>query len=99
MPAAPPQAELAEVLQQLRATAVEANKVMATDVGIKPAAAVTCIKPSGTVSQLVDSASGIHPRHSEVGRPAAVLMEPQALLAVTALLTARHGHHRHGPGM
>jgi hypothetical protein len=54
------------VLQQLRSTAVEANRAMATDIGIKPAAAVTCIKPSGTVSQLVDSASGIHPRHSEV---------------------------------
>ena len=33
--------------------------------GINPAAAVTCVKPSGTVSQLVDAASGIHARHSE----------------------------------
>lgn len=38
---------------------------MAADLGFPAAAAVTCVKPSGTVSQLCDSASGIHPRHSE----------------------------------
>lgn len=43
----------------------QANAAMASDLGIPAAAAVTCVKPSGTVSQLCDSASGIHPRHSE----------------------------------
>ena len=40
------------------------NKVHAEQIGINPSASVTCVKPSGTVSQLVDSASGIHTRHS-----------------------------------
>lgn len=44
---------------------LQANADMAADLGIPAAAAVTCVKPSGTVSQLCDSASGIHPRHSE----------------------------------
>jgi ribonucleoside-diphosphate reductase alpha chain len=38
---------------------------MASKLGVSQSTAVTCIKPSGTVSQLTDSASGIHPRHSE----------------------------------
>jgi ribonucleoside-diphosphate reductase alpha chain len=41
---------------------VEVNKEWSARLGIRQAAAVTCVKPSGTVSQLVDSASGIHPR-------------------------------------
>jgi ribonucleoside-diphosphate reductase alpha chain len=41
------------------------NKKYAELFGIEPSAAVTCVKPSGTVSQLVDAASGIHPRHSK----------------------------------
>lgn len=41
------------------------NAELTAELGIPQAAAVTCVKPSGTVSQLVDSASGIHPRHSE----------------------------------
>ena len=44
--------------------AIETNKEWASKLGINPAASVTCVKPSGTVSQLVNSASGIHPRHS-----------------------------------
>lgn len=40
------------------------NAELTQELGIPQAAAVTCVKPSGTVSQLVDSASGIHPRHS-----------------------------------
>jgi hypothetical protein len=43
----------------------QANADMAAALGFPAAAAVTCVKPSGTVSQLCDSASGIHPRHSE----------------------------------
>lgn len=41
------------------------NAEWAAKLGINPAAAITTVKPSGTVSQLVDSASGIHPRYSE----------------------------------
>eukprot|EP00775_Hariotina_reticulata_P008318 gene8318-8503_t len=45
--------------------AAEVNADVARELGIPQSAAVTCVKPSGTVSQLVDSASGIHPRHSQ----------------------------------
>jgi len=55
---------LAERLEQLRDHAVEVNKQWAEKLGINQATAVTCVKPSGTVSQLVDSASGIHARHN-----------------------------------
>jgi len=44
--------------------AVQTNKEWSEKLSIKQSAAVTCVKPSGTVSQLVDSASGIHARHS-----------------------------------
>ena len=57
--------ELDDVLQQLRAVAVETNKKIAKELGIPQSTAITCVKPSGTVSQLVDSASGIHARHSD----------------------------------
>ena len=64
---------LAPLLQQLREEAVATNVSMAADLGIPASHAVTCIKPSGTVSQLVNSASGIHPRHAQVGWGAAWL--------------------------
>ena len=51
-------------LQTLRGVAVEANKYWADKFGINQSTAITCVKPSGTVSQLVDSASGIHARHN-----------------------------------
>jgi ribonucleoside-diphosphate reductase alpha chain len=54
-----------ERLASLRDFAIEVNNGLATTLGINPAAAITCVKPSGTVSQLCDSASGIHPRHSQ----------------------------------
>ena len=54
-----------EILQILRDVAVETNKKLAKDLGIPQSTAITCVKPSGTVSQLVDSASGIHARHSD----------------------------------
>tara|TARA_B100001996_G_scaffold201803_1_gene154507 strand:+ start:13565 stop:15520 length:1956 start_codon:yes stop_codon:yes gene_type:complete len=54
-----------ENLKQLRNTAVETNKAFAKKLKINHSAAITCVKPSGTVSQLVDSASGIHSRHSD----------------------------------
>jgi len=44
---------------------VDTNKEWAAKLGINQSAAITCVKPSGTVSQLVDSASGIHPRFSK----------------------------------
>lgn len=55
---------LESFLSQLREEAVKVNKEFAKALGINPAAAITCVKPSGTVSQLVDSASGIHPRYA-----------------------------------
>lgn len=52
------------LLNELRDLAVETNKVWAEKLGIPVSTAITCVKPSGTVSQLVDSASGIHTRWS-----------------------------------
>lgn len=57
--------ELPQILEQLRDVARATNEQWAATLGIQPSAAITCVKPSGTVSQLVDSASGIHPRHSK----------------------------------
>jgi ribonucleoside-diphosphate reductase alpha chain len=55
---------LEPLLEELRKVAYETNKEWADKLGISRAAAITCVKPSGTVSQLVDSASGIHARHN-----------------------------------
>ena len=55
---------ITSLLSNLRLTAVSTNRKWAKYLGIEPSAAITCVKPSGTVSQLVDAASGIHPRHS-----------------------------------
>ena len=55
---------LEKTLAELRQVAVDTAKEWADKIGIPMSAAVTCIKPSGTVSQLVDAASGIHARHS-----------------------------------
>jgi len=52
-------------LQNFKSVSVIKNKEWAKKLGIKQSVAITCVKPSGTVSQLVDSASGIHTRHSE----------------------------------
>jgi ribonucleoside-diphosphate reductase alpha chain len=54
-----------ELLEKLRDVAIATNAKWAAALGIPASAAITCVKPSGTVSQLVDSASGIHARHSE----------------------------------
>ena len=53
------------LLEELRDLVVETNAVWADALGIPRSTATTCVKPSGTVSQLVDSASGIHPRWSK----------------------------------
>jgi ribonucleoside-triphosphate reductase (thioredoxin) len=55
---------IGQTLEALRDVAITANKAMADRLGIPQSAAITCVKPSGTVSQLVDSASGIHARHN-----------------------------------
>ena len=55
---------LDKLLEELRDVAYETNKEWSEKLGIPPSAAITCVKPSGTVSQLVDSASGIHARHN-----------------------------------
>ena len=52
-------------LEEMRQEAVETNKNFANMLGIPQSAAITCVKPSGTVSQLVDAASGIHARHND----------------------------------
>jgi ribonucleoside-triphosphate reductase len=59
-----PKERLANMLEELREESVKTNKLWAAKLGIPFSVAITCVKPSGTVSQLVDSASGIHARHS-----------------------------------
>lgn len=56
---------LPEILEHLKNVAITTNAEWAERLGIPASAAITCVKPSGTVSQLVDSASGIHARHSQ----------------------------------
>lgn len=51
-------------LNELREITIKTNTEWSEELGINQSAAITCVKPSGTVSQLVDSASGIHPRYS-----------------------------------
>ena len=55
---------LENLLQQLKQVAIHTNKELSKLLGINQSVAITCVKPSGTVSQLVDSASGIHARHN-----------------------------------
>ena len=57
--------ELATWLEEMRNVSIKTNKDWAEKLGVNASAAITCVKPSGTVSQLVDSASGIHPRFSK----------------------------------
>ena len=57
--------DLEKWLTEMKDVAIKTNKEWADKLGINQSAAITCVKPSGTVSQLVDSASGIHPRFSK----------------------------------
>jgi ribonucleoside-diphosphate reductase alpha chain len=57
--------QLGNLLPDLRREAIVTNEKYSKNIGIPQSTAITCVKPSGTVSQLVDSASGIHPRYSE----------------------------------
>ncbi|MEE3227832.1 MAG: ribonucleoside-triphosphate reductase, partial [Chloroflexota bacterium] len=59
-----PARSLPEILRELKQVAIDTNKEWAKKLNINQSAAITCVKPSGTVSQLVDSASGIHARHN-----------------------------------
>ncbi|MAF59339.1 ribonucleoside-triphosphate reductase [bacterium] len=54
----------AETMKKLKAEAIKTNKKYAKKLGISESSAITCVKPSGTVSQTVDCASGMHPRHA-----------------------------------
>lgn len=60
-----PTARVKETLAKLREEAIKVNQEYAKRMGINPSTAITCVKPSGTVSQLVDAASGMHPRHAQ----------------------------------
>ena len=57
--------KLADILSELKATAIEMNGKEAEKIGINPSAAITCVKPSGTVSQLTGVSSGMHPWHNQ----------------------------------
>ncbi len=54
-----------KVLEKLKKEAIRANKIYSKKFGINESTCVTAVKPSGTLSQVVDSSSGMHPRHSE----------------------------------
>ena len=57
--------KLADILSELKLTAIATNDAEADKIGINRAAAITCVKPSGTVSQLTGVSSGMHPWHNE----------------------------------
>ena len=57
--------QLKKWLTEMREEAIKTNAEWAKKLGVNTSTAITAVKPSGTVSQLVDSASGIHPRFSE----------------------------------
>ena len=60
----PKNKDLENLLKELKQKAVDTNEKFAKKIGIPQSAAITCVKPSGTVSQLTDAASGIHARHN-----------------------------------
>lgn len=54
-----------KTMRRMRAVSVKTNQAYAKRFGVKPSSSITCVKPSGTVSQAFDCSSGIHPRHSQ----------------------------------
>lgn len=52
-------------LRKMRQLAIKTNQAYARRFGVNPSTSITCVKPSGTVSQTFDCSSGIHPRHSQ----------------------------------
>jgi ribonucleoside-diphosphate reductase alpha chain len=81
-----PSKDLAVFLDEARAYSVEINKVWAEALGVSPSVSITSVKPSGTVSQLVNSSSGIHPRYSKwyVRRVRSDVKDPLTKLLVDA---------------
>ena len=79
-----PSQKLADALDAIRLHCVETNKEFADALGVPQSAAITCVKPSGTVSQLVDSASGIHPRYAQfyIRRVRADMKDPLATFMI-----------------
>ena len=61
----PDDPELPSILSSIKQAVIDTNKEYATDIGIPASVADTAIKPEGTTSQLTDSASGLHARHSK----------------------------------
>jgi ribonucleoside-diphosphate reductase alpha chain len=59
-----PEVRKGEVLKKLKAEAIRINKLYAKRFGVNESTAITCVKPSGTLSQMVDCSSGMHPRHA-----------------------------------
>ncbi len=59
-----PLVRTSEILDELREEAIKVNTEFSARFGVNPSTAITCVKPSGTLSQMVDCSSGMHPRHS-----------------------------------
>ena len=87
---------LADWLTSLRETCIEVNKKHAKRLGINQSAAITCVKPSGTVSQLVNTSSGIHARYSkyyirtvraDMKDPLAIMMKEQGVPCEVDVMT------------
>jgi len=60
-----PAVRKASTLKKIKDEAIRVNKIYAKKLGINPSTCVTCVKPSGTLSQMVDCSSGMHPRHAD----------------------------------
>jgi len=60
-----PEVRKPAVLKKLKNEAIRLNKIYAKKFGVNQSTCITCVKPSGTLSQTVDCSSGMHPRHSE----------------------------------
>ena len=77
---------LGALLEDLKEVAIETNKEWSSALEVNQSAAITCVKPSGTVSQLVDSASGIHARFAPyyIRRVRADVKDPLAKMMIDA---------------
>ena len=86
---------LPDWLQEMKDVAIQTNKEWAKKLGINQSAAITCVKPSGTVSQLVDSASGIHPRYSPyyIRRVRSDAKDPLAVVLTEAGVPVEEDQH------
>ena len=91
--------DLEKLLTNLKTQAIVQNKITAKSIGINESVAITCVKPSGTVSQLVDAASGIHARHNpyyirtvraDVKDPLCVFMQDKGFPCEPDLMKPEH---------